>query len=201
MTFSSLSILIPAAGTSKRLGQAKQLVDYNGISLLQRAVNTALSISPLEIIVVTGAHAKAVRDSVQGQSVTWVHNRRWPEGMGTSIAMGATAINPESNGLMVFLCDQWRVQTQDLRGLAECWRSHPDGLVAATWGGQSMPPVIFPSSCFKQMQMLSGRQGAKTLIKDHAENVMEVSMENAAYDLDSPADLTKFKNYLGGLAS
>ena len=199
MTFSSLTtVLIPAAGASHRLGQAKQLVDLNGTPLLQHAINTALSISPLDIIVVTGAHSKAVRDSIQDQPVNWVHNLDWAEGMGTSLAVGAAAVKPESAGLMVFLCDQWRIQTQDLHALAECWQSHPDHIVTATYGGQSMPPVIFPSVYIKQMQRLSGQQGARTLIEDRAENVIAVSMKNAAYDLDTPADLVNLRNHLDG---
>ena len=59
MSYPELSILIPAAGASQRLGQAKQLVRYKTGTLIQNTVDTANSIAPREIIVVTGANARA----------------------------------------------------------------------------------------------------------------------------------------------
>ena len=79
MSHPLLSILIPAAGASKRLGQAKQLVQYKSGSLIQNAVNTAHSIAPREIIVITGSNAKAVKDAVQQTPVRWIHNPHWSD--------------------------------------------------------------------------------------------------------------------------
>ena len=70
----TLSVLIPAAGASKRLGQAKQLVEYRGMSLIQNAIELAYSVTPAEIIVVTGANEEAVKAAVQHQPTRWVHN-------------------------------------------------------------------------------------------------------------------------------
>ena len=101
MSKPQLSILIPAAGGSIRLGRAKQLVRYKGETLIQNAVDTALSIDPLEVIVVTGADGQSVKDAVRQRRVRWVHNENWTDGMGSSIATGAAVINPESSGVMV----------------------------------------------------------------------------------------------------
>ena len=60
-----LSILIPAAGASQRLGQAKQLVRHGTGTLIQNIVNTAIAINPLEVIVVTGANARAVTENIK----------------------------------------------------------------------------------------------------------------------------------------
>ncbi len=186
-----LSILIPAAGASERLGQSKQLLQYEGSSLIQNAVNTANSINPREIIVVTGADSKAVSAAAQDSSVRWVHNPHWSAGMGGSIALGAASINPESWGLMIFLCDQWRLQKQDLRDLARTWRSDPKRIVVAEAEGRYMPPVIFPSVCFNQLRALQGHQGARSLLKAHPELLTPVPMQNAAFDLDTQTHLDK----------
>jgi molybdenum cofactor cytidylyltransferase len=187
----SLSILIPAAGASERLGQAKQLVQYKGRSLLQNAVDVADSLTPLEIIVVTGAHATTVKETLQDASVKWVHNPEWSTGMGGSIAMGATAINPESTGLMILLSDQWRIQTQDLQKLAQTWQSDPSRIVVAKADGHYMPPVIFPSACFDRLQALKGHEGARSLFKAFPERLTAVPIPNAAFDLDTQDQLDK----------
>ena len=191
MNYPSLSILIPAAGASERLGQAKQLVQYKGRSLLQNAVDAADSLSPLEIIVVTGSHATAIEDTLQDASVKWVHNPQWSAGMGGSIAMGATAINPESTGLMILLCDQWRIQAQDLQNLAQTWQSDPSRIVVAEAEGHYMPPVIFPSVYFEQLQALKGHEGARGLFKAFPEQLTAVPIPHATFDLDTQDQMDK----------
>ena len=41
-----LSIIIPAAGASERLGQPKQLVKYRGKALIRRAIENAETLAP-----------------------------------------------------------------------------------------------------------------------------------------------------------
>jgi CTP:molybdopterin cytidylyltransferase MocA len=189
MSHSTLSILIPAAGASERLGQAKQLVQHQGTSLLQNAVNTAHSIDPLEIIVVTGANANAVKETVTHTPVRWVHNPDWSTGMGGSIALGAVAISPASTGLMILLCDQWRIQTIDLQKLAEAWQSDPERIVCARAEGINMPPVIFPVACFSELRQLQGPGGARGLIDKNSDLLYSMQTENAVFDLDTRVQL------------
>ena len=191
MKHPSLSVLIPAAGASERLGQAKQLVEYSGRSLLQNAVDAADALTPLEIIVVTGCQATAIKETLQDASVRWVDNPRWSAGMGGSIAAGATAISPEATGLMILLCDQWRIQTRDLQELAQAWQSDPTRIVVAEADGCYMPPVIFPSVCFKHLQTLQGHEGARSLFKAFPEQLTAVPMPHAAFDLDTKSQLNK----------
>ena len=193
MSHPELSILIPAAGASKRLGQAKQLVNFNGTSLVQNAVDTALSLDPREIIVVTGANAEAVKDAVVQARVNWIHNPHWSSGMGGSIALGATAISPESTGLMILLCDQWKIQVSDLQLLGETWQSDPERIVCARAEGVNMPPVIFPASYFNQLTELKGSQGARSLLVKYPGLLTAVSIKNAAIDLDTQGHLDKLK--------
>ncbi len=189
MNHPELSILIPAAGASGRLGQAKQLVKYKGKSLIQNAVDTAHSLAPHEIIVVTGANAAEVKDAVQHPPVRWVHNQHWSTGMGGSIALGAASVDPQSMGVMILLCDQWRLQAHDLKALAETWQSDTEHIVCANADGVNMPPVIFPTSCFKQLATLKNDQGARSLLAVRAELVKTVLVENAAFDLNTQAQL------------
>ena len=189
MSFPSLSVLIPAAGASKRLGQAKQLVKHKGTTLIQNAVNTAFSLNPREIIVVTGANAKAVKNAVLQPPVNWIHNPNWPDGMGGSIALGAMALSPESTGLMVLLCDQWKIQVSDLQLLAQTWQSDPERIVCASAEGINMPPVIFPLSCFNELEELRGGKGARTIIDNNSFLLDSIRIENAVIDLDTLAQL------------
>ena len=189
MSQPQLSILIPAAGASRRLGRAKQLVRYKGGTLIQNAVDLALSTDPLEVIVVTGADEQSVKGSVSRGQVRWVHNEDWADGMGSSIAMGAAVIKPESSGAMILLCDQWRLQIADLQLLVTSWLQEPERIVCAQAQSQIMPPVIFPAGLFGNLQALGSESGARKILNDHPDLLTAVELENAQFDLDRQSQL------------
>jgi CTP:molybdopterin cytidylyltransferase MocA len=184
-----LSVVIPAAGDSQRLGQAKQLVEHNGKPLIQISVDNACSVAPDEIIVVTGSRADEVKAAVHHTAVHWVHYPDWAGGMGGSIACGAAAASAQADGLVIILCDQWHINAQDLQKLAATWRSNPERIVVAEADGILMPPVIFPASFLSRLKALEGDRGARSLIKARPDLITSVPMENAAFDLDTESQL------------
>lgn len=185
MTLAKLSVLIPAAGASERLGQPKQLLEHAGKPLLANAVDLAATLSPREIIVVTGSGAGAVEQLCHETRALCVHNPEWRAGMGGSIATGAAAVSRESAAVMILLCDQWRLRKQDLQNLAATWRRHPDSIVVSEARGHYTPPVIFPRRFISTLQTLEGRQGARRLLDAYPDSVVPVVMENAFFDLDT----------------
>ena len=189
MSQPQLSILIPAAGASRRLGRAKQLVRYKGGTLIQNAVDLALSIDPLEVIVVTGADERSVKNAVRKSQVRCVHNAHWRDGMGSSIATGAAVTSSESSGVMILLCDQWRLQTADLQLLITTWQQDSKRIICAHADSQNMPPVIFPAGLFGKLKALGSDSGARRILKDHPELLTWVEIENAQFDLDRQSQL------------
>ena len=80
-----IAIVILAAGASRRMGVAKQLLRHRGHTLLRHAVDAALDSSCRPVVVVLGANAEAVQPEVEGLRVQIVWNAHWPEGLSTSI--------------------------------------------------------------------------------------------------------------------
>lgn len=196
------SVVIPAAGASQRLGQAKQLVQLHGQSLLQRAVQNAAAISADEIIVITGAAAEFLPteselNHVSPVPVHLVTNPDWRKGLGSSIALGARSVSHKSMGLMVLLCDQWRIEPADLQALIEVWYSDPHCLVASAYAEITGPPVIFPVSCFESLGQLQGDTGARKVMQTYANLLHMVTIKNAAADLDTPTDLVELEGFSG----
>lgn len=189
MSQASVSIVIPAAGASERLGQPKQLVQYQGQSLICRAIRNAGSLSPHEILVITGASHEAVQAEVQKTNARCVFNPEWNQGMGTSIATGAQAVDSQSQGLMILLCDQWRILPEDLQQLIETWYDDPGRIICSATRNRCGPPVIFPATCLQDLSVLTGDRGAHTVMNKHRNLVLQVALENAASDLDTPAQL------------
>ncbi|MGH8517768.1 MAG: nucleotidyltransferase family protein, partial [Panacagrimonas sp.] len=80
----------------------------------------------------------------------------------------------------------------DLRALLEEHAAHPDAIVAADHGGDTLgPPCLFPARDFPALVALDGDRGARVLLRQHPERVRRVSMPRAALDVDTPEDLAR----------
>jgi molybdenum cofactor cytidylyltransferase len=187
-----LTIAILAAGASRRLGQPKQLVNIDGEPLLRRSCKAALSANIGSVAVILGFQEEACRAAIAGLPVTIQSNETWEEGIGSSIRVAAdAAARASSAALLILQCDQYRITTADLQALHAAWAA-TDGSIAfrARHGDYSGPPVILPSACFGRARQLQGDQGARKLLESLGRNaLMEIDLPNAAFDLDSPAQL------------
>jgi molybdenum cofactor cytidylyltransferase len=128
-----LAVVLLAAGGSNRLGQPKQLVPVDGEALVLRTARRLLRLEPATMLVVTGCDSERVKEQLAGLPLQIVHNAEWKEGMGTSIACGVKNLPAGIEGVLIMLCDLWRVDLGDLKRLIEAWNTDISDIVTATW--------------------------------------------------------------------
>jgi molybdenum cofactor cytidylyltransferase len=191
----ALAVVLLAAGPSSRLGQAKQLVRKDGESLVRRSARLLLTLSPANLTVVTGCDAEAVAAELDGLPVGIVLNRQWERGMGASINRGVRSLPAGLDGVLVAVCDQWRLEPEDMRRLQDHWRYDISRICVAAWKEEnafvSGPPVVFPRNLIPELKSMQENRGARQLIDRYMDLVEFVEMENAAFDLDRPEDLER----------
>jgi molybdenum cofactor cytidylyltransferase len=189
-----------AAGASTRYGPENKLAaEINGRPLVRIVADTLAAAGLVEIIVVTGAGAEEVERALTGAPVRFAHNARWQSGMGSSIAAGVSALGPDVAGAFVVPGDMPLLTVSLLRGLtAEFERNGGTKIVyPATPQGAQRNPVLWPRECFPDLKALSGREGAKALLKSFSAECMALACDPAAFaDVDTPADLTKVSEQL-----
>ena len=185
--------ILLAAGPSSRLGQAKQLVRVDGESLVRRTAHLLLSVDPVSLTVVTGFADDAVEQELSDLPVRFARNDDWEQGMGGSIACGVQNISEQVDGVLIMLCDQWRLEGSDLFSLISMWLTDISRITAASWFDDKASvygsPTLFPRCYIRELIKLTGNMGAKAIIDQNLANAQFVRMENAAYDLDRPEDL------------
>ncbi len=189
----TLACLLLAAGGSDRLGAAKQLIPLHGESLVHRSTRLLLAQSAM-VVVVTGARASEVAQEIQDLPAGIEHNSDWQAGLGGSIATGMRMMPEETDGVLLMLCDQWRIGQADLQTLFHAWLEAPSRVASSRWAEISGPPAIFPRHMFSDMSQLHGRRGAKELIRQQT-RVHLVDMPNAQFDLDTAADVRAMRDY------
>ncbi len=188
-----LAAVVLAAGASKRLGRPKQLVTFDGRSLLQRAVDKCLPVCRLGVVVVTGAEREAVGETLRGEPVLVVHNSAWRDGLASSITTGIAAVPADSKAVLLMLCDQPKLSSAELAQLVSVWSRHPDRVVASRYGATFGAPAIFPRAVFPMLEALRGDRGAKSLIEQLADTIL-VDLPGAELDIDRPEDLDRLRD-------
>lgn len=188
-----LHAVVLAAGASGRFGSPKQLISIGGRPLLREIVARAAALVGAHVTVVLGASADALESLLGDSSATVVLNSDWREGISSSIRSGIARLPPECDAVLLLLADQAAVTIEDLRRLDAAWRARPDRLAAAAYSATLGVPAIFPRARFAQLLALRGDRGAKAILDSAREQLTAVPMENAALDIDTPADLEKLR--------
>lgn len=189
----ALAAILLAAGPSTRLGRPKQLVRFEGETLVRRSARLLLNTVRGPVVVVCGCESRLVSEQVADLPVETVTNPDWELGMGGSIAFGARFVPQFTEGIMVAVCDQWLLHREDLDRLLEAWRMAKSRIHAACWkegaAHVSGPPVIFPRRLHGELKGLDKSRGARQVLDRHIDLVDFVQLESASCDLDRPEDL------------
>ena len=98
--------ILLAAGTSSRMGQAKQLLDWRGQPLVRHVAQQALASSLDGLFIVVGHEAAAVRAALDSLPIQFVENAAYTEGQASSLRAGLAALPAEADAAVVLLCDQ-----------------------------------------------------------------------------------------------
>jgi len=189
-------IIILAAGSSSRLGQPKQNLLFEGKTLLQRAIDTALSTYCSPIIVVLGANSSQITPTLDARNVTLVYNPNWAEGMASSIRLGlksAMEINPAIEVVVLMVCDQPFLDTAVLNALIAVQVQTGSGVVASHYDNTFGVPVLFNKKYFDELLQLKGQEGARKLLQKYQDTISFVDYPKGSIDIDTEEDFRKIK--------
>jgi len=187
MTIFHTDIVILAAGASTRLGRPKQLLPWQGITLLQYAVQTALTVTT-QPVVVTGANGEHLAAALDPGQVKLVYNPNWQQGIASSIQCGLqTLLNrtPPPDQVIFMVCDQPFVTAGLLLDLINEQQKSRKPIVASAYADTLGIPALFDRSLFTQLLDLQGDIGAKKIIQQHAGEVATVAFREGVYDIDT----------------
>jgi len=180
-----------AAGGSQRFGRSKMLESIQGETLVGRATSLAREVCGDCSILVAGHESAAVTSAAGDAPQFVIVNDHYEEGIGGSIALAAKAVSHVADALLLLLADQPLVTAQHLRALMSHWQGADDEIVATAFAETMGPPVLFPRGAFDALGELTGDQGAKSLLQSSRFDVRTIPFEDAAIDIDTPADLKK----------
>ncbi|CAN5451360.1 hypothetical protein BH23BAC1_BH23BAC1_17210 [soil metagenome] len=192
----SVGIIILAAGASKRMGSPKQLLPFEGSSLIQHSIKAAMGSVCNPIVVVLGAKHELILPQISHYPVNIKINNEWEEGMASSIRAGIKSIleiMPKLRSVLILLCDQPFVSADQINKLVEASHITNKSIVVSQYKDTAGVPALFTKEHFWDLQHLKGKEGAKNLLKAHKECIYKVPFPLGNIDIDTPED---YKNII-----
>jgi len=165
--------LVLAAGGSRRLGRAKQLLPYGSSTLLGQTLDTARASGFDQLIVALGASAAEVRRKVDLSGVEVVENPDYGEGCSSSIAAGLNTVDPRCDALVLMLGDQPGVTAATVRALIS-GRGEGTKLAVCAYDDGRGHPLAFARAMFGPLGELHGDKAVWKLIERLGDAVVEV---------------------------
>ncbi len=184
-------IIILAAGPSLRLGKPKQLLMYQGKTLVENISSAACKADLFPIIVVTGANSKATGRVLTREKVEIIYNDQWPSGMASGIVAGLLKVlemNMAVESVIIAVCDQPFVSAGLFTELIRIKAEKRKGIVGSAYAGTIGTPVLFGKTYFEKLLLLKGDEGAKKLLKAHGPDLAVAPFDQGSIDIDTEQD-------------
>jgi molybdenum cofactor cytidylyltransferase len=189
--------LVLAAGSSRRMGRPKQLLEIGGEALIRRAVRQAASAGVDQTVVVVGPYRAEIERALADADVRLVDNPDHLTGMASSLRAGLRALDAEVEAVIVMLADQPFQGPEVLTGLIAAYRASGQPIVAPLFAGRRGNPVLFDRSLFAELAAQQGDQGGREVILAHPESIETVGFESA----ELQTDLDTWDQYLAARAA
>jgi molybdenum cofactor cytidylyltransferase len=167
--------------------------DRSGRSMIGRVVEEVLASRASEVVVVTGYQADDVAMAAREAASASIRLRivnapDFARGLSASLKTGIEAL-PDAAAALICLGDMPLVTSAILDAVIAA--HDPDRgktIVVPTCRGQRGNPVVWNRCFFSSIKGLSGDQGARLLLRQHAAHVAELECHNDAVlrDFDTP---------------
>jgi molybdenum cofactor cytidylyltransferase len=185
-----ISAVILGAGRSTRFGAKKQLVKFEGATLLETVVGRFLKSKVDDVVVVLGYAAEEIRTNSNFGRARVVVNPDYAQGLSTSLKAGIDAVNPAANAGVVALGDQPLISVRIIDLLVEKYMETGGPIVAPFYQRRRGNPVLFDKSLFSELRNIHGDTGAKASLERHADKVVKVQVDDIGvlFDIDTQDD-------------
>jgi molybdenum cofactor cytidylyltransferase len=186
--------LLLAAGSAERFGAQKLLQDFDGKPLIRWTAEALDAVVPDTMLVVVPPHAGKLRAAFSGLRVRFVENRRAEEGIGSSIAAGAAAIDDPVEGVLVTLADVPFGPSLVLPAVVQRFRRGDAEIVAPSYRGTPGHPVLFGRAALPELRALTGDRGARSVVEADPARCVTLHLDiDPPRDVDTPADLARLR--------
>ena len=187
----TVAILL-AAGESRRMGQLKALLPWQGSILLRRQVESLLEGGVDNVVVVVGHRGEELKPHLEGDArVTYAFNPDYLSGKTTSLKVGVATVRKWSPGCILILnVDQPR-SAETIRRLLESHRRAGGLITGPAFQNKGGHPLVVSASLLEELaQVEEATLGLKAVTLRHEKETHKVDLgtPEVLWDLNTPED-------------
>tara|TARA_R110001599_G_scaffold225991_1_gene424991 strand:+ start:251 stop:928 length:678 start_codon:yes stop_codon:yes gene_type:complete len=192
--YAGFSVVILAAGESKRFGSPKQLADFCGEPLLLASIRKVLACGITPYIAL-GANLELISQdpSLTSFKGLVINVQDWKLGQSESIKQSIRFFeNRNISGVVFLLGDQPLIERAYLETFFAKVKDCSSSLLCTAYDSNKDKlgvPAYFPKEYFEQLLLLEGDVGAKQLLKKYCPDILKYQGE--LLDIDEPEDLVQ----------
>lgn len=183
-----LAVLLAAGGGTRFAGPTHKLDATlpDGRSVLAHALEHLCASGADHLAVVQGAERRPLPDGVRS-----LDNEHWATGQASSMAVAvAHARSLDVDALVVGLADQPFVPASAWRAIVAAPADAP--IVVATYAGRRGPHPVRLGRLVWPLLPPIGDDGARSVLREHADWILEVPCDGSADDIDTVEDLARW---------
>ena len=196
MVGKDIHAVLLAAGRSERMGRNnKLLLNADGIPLVRKSAINILNSNVASMTVVTGFDENKIVNALSGLNVNFVKNINFREGLSSSLKAGLANITPTPSAVIICLADMPKIQPEHINQLIENFDPLKGWEICIpTNNGKRGNPVLIGSRFFPYIFETSGDFGAKQVMKQHSDKIVEVEIgtSDIHFDIDTQDEYENF---------
>lgn len=189
--------LLLVAGSSKRMGKEnKLLADIDGTAMVVRVAQQIKISKAQDMFVVTGHQSKDIKKALKNIATSFHHNPEYTDGLSTSLKTGLKALPEDIDGVIVCLGDMPLIEANQLDQIMETFNpTEGQSICVPIYGRKRGNPVLWGKQYIAEILAISGDTGARHLLEEHADRVIEVPIDSDSiiFDIDTPERLIEVK--------
>ena len=202
---SRLFVILPAAGSSRRMGQPKLLLPWRGKPVICHLLDSFQHKQVAARVVVTRKDDKDLQDICGKAGADVIARYEDPPDMRTSVASAIDYLSGEyepkpTDGWILCPADFPRLSAETIGQLIVAWNDRANAsadpaILRPVKNEKHGHPVFFSWSLAAKLADIPADQGLDWIVHEYADHVHNVSIEQdeILFDLDTPDDYEQLK--------
>ncbi len=186
---SGVTGIVLAAGASERMGESKLLLPFRESTVLNATIASVEASRVDRVIIVTGARADEIEDSVVSYRATIARNPDYRRGNMSSL-MTATAGDPDADVFILVPGDQPTIRVAAIEAMIAVWAEEHPWAAVTEYSDRIAHPFLLSRRAIEAIQETTGEKVLGRLLVDSDDDqVVRLSDPNRApRDVNTPED-------------
>jgi len=197
---SRVGAVVLAAGSSSRMGEAKQLLPLADSTVLGRTLGNLLAAKVDEIVLVLGSSGETIRQRIAESPMKHLKifvNTEYGQGMATSLRAGLAGLDENIDAALIVLADQPFIQAATFDRIMDQYRRSEAQIVIPMFQGFRGNPVLLDRSVFHEVMALRGDIGCRAIFGNHLDGIVKAEVNDIGIllDIDNKDDYERLRDF------